>query len=57
MDPAVLPRSTPRVRGKQERREPTFTRRPNDIVAVLGIDLGKNVFHIIGLDKRGGAIT
>ena len=27
-------------------------RKSNDTVAVLGIDIGKNVFHLIGLDKR-----
>jgi hypothetical protein len=25
-------------------------------VAVLGIDIGKNVFHLIGLDKRGAIV-
>ena len=28
-------------------------RKSNDTVAVLGIDIGKNVFHFIGLNKRG----
>jgi transposase len=27
-------------------------RKSKDTVAVLGIDIGKNVFHLIGLDKR-----
>jgi transposase len=25
-------------------------------VAVIGIDIGKNVFHLIGLDKRGAIV-
>ncbi len=28
----------------------------NSAVAVIGIDIGKNCFHIVGLDERG-AIT
>ena len=31
-------------------------RQSNDTVAVLGIDIGKNVFHLIGLDKRGAIV-
>jgi hypothetical protein len=28
----------------------------NAQIAVIGIDIGKNVFHIIGLDKRGAIV-
>ena len=31
-------------------------RKSNNTVAVLGIDIGKNVFHLIGLDKRGAIV-
>ena len=31
-------------------------RQSKDTVAVLGIDIGKNVFHLIGLDKRGAIV-
>ena len=31
-------------------------RQSKDTVAVLGIDIGKNVFHLIGLDKRGSIV-
>src|SRR5436190_10183996 len=31
-------------------------RKSNDTVAVLGIDIGKNVFHLIGLNKRGAIV-
>jgi transposase len=31
-------------------------RKCKDTVAVLGIDIGKNVFHLIGLDKRGAIV-
>jgi hypothetical protein len=31
-------------------------RQPKDTIAVLGIDIGKNTFHLIGLNKVGTII-
>ena len=31
-------------------------RKSKDTVAVLGIDIGKNIFHLIGLNKRGAIV-
>ena len=31
-------------------------RKSKDTVAVLGIDIGKNVFHLIGLDNKGAIV-
>ena len=31
-------------------------RHSKDTVAVLGIDIGKNTFHLVGLNKRGAII-
>ena len=31
-------------------------RHSKDTVAVLGIDIGKNTFHVVGLNKRGAII-
>ena len=31
-------------------------RKSHDSVAVIGIDLGKNTFHLIGLNKRGAIV-
>jgi transposase len=31
----------------------TVSQKINTVVAVIGIDIGKNSFHIVGLDKRG----
>jgi hypothetical protein len=31
-------------------------RQSKDTVAVLGIDIGKNSFHLVGLNKRGAII-
>jgi transposase len=30
--------------------------KPTDEVAVIGIDIGKNTFHLVGLDKRGAIV-
>jgi len=29
---------------------------PITSIAVVGIDIGKNSFHIVGLDQRGGTV-
>src|SRR4051812_14163217 len=29
---------------------------PNTAIAVIGIDIGKNSFHVVGLDKRGAIV-
>jgi len=31
-------------------------RQSKDTVAVLGIDIGKNTFHLVGLNKRGAIV-
>jgi transposase len=28
----------------------------NSTITVIGIDIGKNSFHVIGLDERGGIV-
>jgi transposase len=28
----------------------------SDAVAVIGVDIGKNTFHLVGLDKRGAIV-
>ena len=28
----------------------------NSAIAVIGIDIGKNSFHLVGLDKRGAIV-
>ena len=30
---------------------------PNSVIAVIGIDIGNNAFHVIGLDDGRGAIV
>jgi hypothetical protein len=28
----------------------------NAVIAVIGIDIGKNSFHVVGLDERGAIV-
>ena len=47
----------PRVeRGSAAVRSPAMPRQSTDTVAVLGIDIGKNTFHLVGLNERGAII-
>src|SRR5207344_1833046 len=50
------PSSIPRRAGCPGAKEPAMPRKSKDTVAVLGIDIGKNVFHLVGLDKRGAIV-
>ena len=34
----------------------TQTAKPSTQIAVIGIDIGKSVLHLIGLDKRGAIV-
>jgi hypothetical protein len=33
-----------------------MSQNPNTSIAVVGIDIGKNWFHIVGLDQRGAIV-
>src|SRR6476660_7592300 len=33
-----------------------MSQKPNTTVAVIGIDIGKNSFHVVGLDQRGAIL-
>jgi transposase len=54
MGPAVLP---PRQQEKLARgakdEEHAMSSKLNSAIAVIGIDIGKNSFHLVGHDKRG----
>jgi hypothetical protein len=48
------PRSpSPDDPGLTGARRTPIPRKATSAVATIGIDLGKNTFHLIGLDKRG----
>jgi hypothetical protein len=36
-------------------KEHAMSEKLNSAIAVIGIDIGKNTFHIVGHDRRGGA--
>src|SRR4051812_8261508 len=40
------------ARGAKD-KEHAMSEKPNATVAVVGIDIGKNSFHVVGLDDRG----
>jgi transposase len=33
-----------------------MSEKPNNAIAVIGIDIGKNSFHVVGLDERGAIV-
>jgi transposase len=33
-----------------------MSNKPNSTVATMGIDIGKNSFHVVGLDQRGAIV-
>ena len=37
-------------------RGATMSQRLNSAIAVIGIDIGKNSFHLVGHDKRGAIV-
>jgi hypothetical protein len=40
------------ARGAKD-KERIMSQKLNAAIAVAGIDIGKNSFHVVGLDKRG----
>src|SRR5262245_33732864 len=46
----------PASKGVSEVRSPAMPRQFKDIIAVLGIDIGKNAYHLAGLNKRAAHI-
>src|ERR1700720_322808 len=56
----VRPCSCPRQQVKLARgakdKEHVLSQKLNTAIAVIGIDIGKNSFHVIGLDKRGAIV-
>ena len=52
----LLPRQRLKLARGAHDKEHAMSQSLNSAVAVIGIDIGKNSFHIVGLDERG-AIT
>ena len=43
------------ARGAQD-EEHAMSPKLNSGIAVIGIDIGKNSFHVVGLDRRGAIV-
>ena len=51
--PCSSPLSASKLAGGIERKEHAMAEKLDSVVAVIGIDIGKNSFHVVGLDERG----
>ena len=54
----LLPRQRSKLARGRQRRGARYVS-PHDLnnaVAVIGIDIGKNSFHVVGLDSRGAIV-
>jgi transposase len=47
-----VPAPPARARGIKD-KEHAMSQKLNSSIAVVGIDIGKNSFHVVGLDRRG----
>jgi hypothetical protein len=43
------------ARGAKD-KEHAMSQKLNSAIAVIGIDIGKNSFHVVGLDERGAIV-
>src|SRR5262245_26490124 len=51
--PCFWPLSARRLAGGTKRKEHAMSGKHNSVIAAIGIDIGKNSFHVVGLDGRG----
>ena len=56
MGPAVLPPCQRQMLAKGHRRQGALSQKLDTSPAVIGIDIGKNSFHIVGQDRRGALV-
>jgi transposase len=49
----LLPRQQAKLARGAKDKEHAMSRKLNTTIAVIGIDIGKNSFHVVGLDQRG----
>jgi transposase len=52
----LLPRQQVTLARGAKDKEHAMSSKLNTAIAVAGIDIGKNSFHVIGLDKRGAIV-
>src|SRR6266446_568740 len=54
--PCSCPLSASKLVGGTQRKEHAMTEEHNSVTALIGIDIGKNSFHVVGLDGRGAIV-
>jgi transposase len=52
----LLPRQRLKLARGAKDKEHAMSQNPNTPIAVVGIDIGKNSFHVVGLDLRGAIV-
>ena len=52
----LLPRQRSKLARGAKDEEHALSHNLNNAVAVIGIDIGKNSFHVVGLDSRGAIV-
>jgi len=52
----LLPRRRVKLAGGSKVKEHAMSHKLDSAIAVVGIDIGKNSFHVVGQDKRGALV-
>jgi hypothetical protein len=52
----LLPRQQANLARGAKDKEHAMSQIPNSAIAVIGIDIGKNSFHVVGHDPRGAIV-
>ena len=52
----LLPRQQAKLARGAKDKEHAMSQKLNTAIAVIGIDIGKNSFHIVGHDARGAIV-
>jgi hypothetical protein len=54
--PWLLPRQRFKLARGTKDKEHAMSEKLNTAIAVIGIDIGKNSFHVVGHDQRGAIV-
>ena len=52
----LLPRGQVNLAGGAKVKEHAVSQQLSTTIAVIGVDIGKNSFHVVGLDQRGAIV-
>jgi len=53
----LLPRQQSKLARGAKDKEHTMSQTPRTSITAVGIDIGKNSFHIVGQDDRGAMVA